>query len=232
MEPNNNKGHLTIQRSLKFMFNLFAFLYIVAPLIVVPYWSYSNNNWYLLFGILFSWFASYTTFQPRLRSFILLFAMFCLGVWIRTGFSIHQYITFFFFCSLGGYLFAQIAEQYDQESKRGTLENDEERIEHLEKNPEYLMTQTQRWKEENPDKEMTFDVLDALATGRIIRESDYNGIPLNALIDGYAKEFYVKNPQLLQDKITKWRKQNPDKEVIDEIIDALAKNKKGTLLNE
>lgn len=100
---------------MRIMFNLFAFLYMVAPLIVVPYWAYSNSNGYLLFGILFSWFASFTTFKPKLKKFIIIFTMLCIGFWLKSGFSIHQYITFFFFCSLGGYLFAQIAEEYNQQ---------------------------------------------------------------------------------------------------------------------
>lgn len=222
----------TIIADMKFMFNLFAFLYMAAPLIIVPYWAYLNDNCYLLFGILFSWFASYTTFSPRLRGFIFLFTMLCLGFWLMIGFSIHQYITFFFFCSLGGYLFAQIAEQYDQDSKRGTLENDAELKEHLEKNTEYLKERTQKWKVENPNKEMTFEVLDALARGRTISESDYAGTTLTELTDRAVKNYYAKNPKLLENKIAKWRIQNPGKEVTEEIIDALAKNKKGTLSDE
>jgi hypothetical protein len=34
----------------------------------------------------------------------------CIGVWFGNGFSFHQYITFFFFCSLSGYLFFGLAE--------------------------------------------------------------------------------------------------------------------------
>lgn len=145
-----------------FMFNLFAFLYIVAPLIVIPYWAYSNSNGYLLFGILFSWFSSYTSFQRR-QKILFLFQIICIGFWIKSGFSIHQYITFFFFCSLWGYLSAQIAEGYDQLSKRGTLENDAERLEFHEKNPNHLKEKLEKWREQNPDKQLTYDVIDALA---------------------------------------------------------------------
>lgn len=144
---------------MKFMFNLFAMLYMVAPLIIVPYWAYSNDNWYLLFGILFSWFASFTSVSRKLKSFIFLFTMLCIGSWLRSGFSIHQYITFFFFCSLGGYLFAQIAEEYDQESKRGTMENDSEFQEFYEKNLKYVTLEMEKWKTENPNKELTEPIL-------------------------------------------------------------------------
>jgi hypothetical protein len=198
---------------------------MVGPLLFVPYWAYSNDNWYLLFGILFSWFASYTTFSPRLRSFIFLFTMLCVGVWFKTGFSIHQYITFFFFCSLGGYLLAQIAEQYDQEGKRGTLENDEEMMQHLKSNPNYLTEQMTKWKEENPEREMTFGVIDALARGREIKESDYEGTTTKDIAEKVMNDYYKKNPKALEDKITKWKTQNPNAEITNDIIKELKKTR-------
>jgi hypothetical protein len=157
---------------MKGMFKLFAFLYMIIPLIVIPYWAYANANWYLLFGILFSYFGSYTSFSPRLKGFTPLFLLLCIGVWIGKGFSIHQYITFFFFCSLWGYIMAKIAEEYDQQSKRGTFENDTELAAYLENNPEYFKEQVKIWIEAHPDKKLTYDVLDALARGREVREKE------------------------------------------------------------
>lgn len=100
---------------MRMMFNLFALLYMAGPLIFVPYWSYTNSNGYLLIGIFFSWFASFTTFKPKLKKFIFIFTILCIGYWLKSGFNIHQYITFFFFCSLSGYIFAQIAEEYNKQ---------------------------------------------------------------------------------------------------------------------
>lgn len=214
---------------MKSMFKLFAFLYMFAPLIIVPYWAYSNDNWYFLFGIAFSYAGSYSSFAPRLKSFIFLFALLSIGVWLKTGFSIHQYITFFFFCSLWGYLTAKIAEEYNQLSKKGTLENDEELRTFLKDNPGYLQEEIRKWQEENPGRQLNFKVMDALARGRTPRESDYTGTTLKELTDRGVKNYYAKNPQVLADKIAKWKEQNPEKEVTEDIIDALAKNKKGIL---
>ena len=41
--------------------------------------------------------------------------MLCIGVWLKLGFSFHQYITFFFFCALWGYLFFYLAESTQNE---------------------------------------------------------------------------------------------------------------------
>jgi hypothetical protein len=106
---------------MKYMSKLFFVLYVFAPLIAIPYWAYSNNNWYLLFAIAFSYFGSYSAFSPRIKSFIFIFQMLCVGVWIGEGFSIHQYITFFFLCSLWGYLTAKIAEEYDKQKTKKFL---------------------------------------------------------------------------------------------------------------
>lgn len=103
---------------MKLIFGFFALLYMLFPLIVIPIFAYFEGNWYLLFGILFSYFASYTAVSGQLKSFIYLFLLLCIGSWLKTGFSFYQYITFFFFCSLGGFLFAAIADAYDSQIKR------------------------------------------------------------------------------------------------------------------
>lgn len=217
---------------MKFMFNLFAFLYIVSPLIVIPYWAYLNDNWYLLLGILFSWFASYTTFSPKFKGFIFLYTFLCIGIWVKISFSIHQYITFFFFCSLGGYLFAKIAEEYSQESKKGTLENDLEFMDFYEKNPEYLQKKMEEWVIENPDKQLTYEAIDSLAKGKKVRDSDLTGETINQMTEKFLKKYIASNPPELKRKINKWENQNPDKEITEEIIYELAANKNGTLRNE
>jgi hypothetical protein len=135
------------------------------PLFAVPYWAYSNDNWYLLFGIPFSYFGSYTSFSPRLKSFIFLFTILCIGVWIKTGFNIHQYITFFFFCSLWGYLIAKIAEAYDQQNKEGTLYNDQEMLKHLSNNEDEIKTKIAEYIKKNPDKKLTYDEIDKIVRG-------------------------------------------------------------------
>lgn len=99
------------------LFNFFALLYMIGPLVIIPCWAYSNGNYYLLFGILFSWLGSYASLNKSLKGFIFVFQLICIGFWIKSEFSIHQYITFFFFCTLGGYLTAQIADEYERQSK-------------------------------------------------------------------------------------------------------------------
>ncbi len=212
------------------MFPLFFLIYAIGPLIFVPYIAFRNNNWYILIGVAFCYFGVLlAAWRPK---WFYPFPIFCIGFWIANGFSIHQYVTLFFFCMLGCFMFYQMAEQYDQLNKRGTLENDSELQNMMDKNPDYLRDKMRKWQGENPGKELTFDVIDALARGREVRESDFSGITINELTDRAVKDFYDKNPQILIDKIERLKAQNPGNEVTDDIIEALARNKKGTLLDK
>jgi hypothetical protein len=94
-------------RVLKAIFGIFVLLYSLAPLILVPIWAYHERNAWLLVGIPVSYIASYSAAVNS--KLVFLFLMLCVGVWLWNGFSFHQYITFFFFCSLWGYLFYQFA---------------------------------------------------------------------------------------------------------------------------
>ena len=86
----------------KAIFNIFVLLYMFAPLILVPIWAYHERNAWLLIGIPVSYLASYSAAAHS--KLIFLFFMLCSGVWLKAGFSFHQYITFFFFYSLWGYM--------------------------------------------------------------------------------------------------------------------------------
>lgn len=114
MSDNEINGH-----PMKLLFRFFTIMYIAAPAAVVPFFAYRIGNYYLLLGIAFSYFASFTAISGRLKGFTPLFLLLCIGFWLSQGFSIYQYVTFFFFCSLGGYLLAGIADAYFTEINRG-----------------------------------------------------------------------------------------------------------------
>jgi hypothetical protein len=97
----------------KTIFNLLVLLYTVAPLFLVSPWAFHERNWWLLMGIPVCYVATYSA--TRGSKIIFLFLCVCIGVWIRSGFSIHQYISFFFFCALWGYMLFQIAESAQNE---------------------------------------------------------------------------------------------------------------------
>jgi hypothetical protein len=92
----------------KAIFSIFVVLYTIVPLIAASIWAYHERNAWLLLGAPVSYIASYSAAAHS--KLIFLFQMLCIGVWLKAGFSFHHYITFFFFSSLWGYLFFQLAE--------------------------------------------------------------------------------------------------------------------------
>lgn len=96
---------------MKAMKNFFVFLYSISPLIVIPCLAYKEQNWYILFGILFCYLG--VAIAAYKSSLLTLAILFCIGFWIKDGFNIHQYVTLFFFCMLGGFVFFKMADQYD-----------------------------------------------------------------------------------------------------------------------
>jgi hypothetical protein len=102
-----------IRGARKAIFNIFVLLYMLAPLILVSIWAYHERNAWLLIGIPVSYIASYSAAAHS--KLIFLFLLLCIGVWLKAGFSFHQYITFFFFCSVWGYLFFELAESTQNE---------------------------------------------------------------------------------------------------------------------
>lgn len=97
----------------KAIFNLLVLLYTVAPLLVVSMWAFYEHNWWFLLGIPISYAATYSA--TRGSKIIFWFLLVCIGIWIRSDFSIHQYVAFFFFCALWGYMLFQMAESAQNE---------------------------------------------------------------------------------------------------------------------
>ena len=97
----------------KTFFTIFVLLYMVAPPVFLSLLAYHYQDWRLLFGIIISFFASYSA-ANHLRIFPTLFFLLlclCIGVWLRLGFSIHQYITIYLFSALWGYMLFKIADE-------------------------------------------------------------------------------------------------------------------------
>lgn len=98
-------------------FNFFVVFYWLSPLIVVPIGAYFADNWWLLFGVLFSYLGSMTA------SMKLIFApiLYCIGEAISRHWHFKDYDDFFILCMLWGYFWTKIAEAYQQEGAKFDL---------------------------------------------------------------------------------------------------------------
>ena len=91
----------------KAFFTVLVQLYLVAPMLVVPFWAYHERNWWLLFGIVASLIASQLA-QLKGNSIGGVFLLANLIFLFTRG--LHSYYTFFSFCALWSYMFFQIAD--------------------------------------------------------------------------------------------------------------------------
>ena len=135
---------------MKAMKIFFVFLYTTAPLIVLPYLAYKEDNWYILFGIAFSYLGvALAAYKP---SIFYIFTLVCIGGWVRGGFNIHQYFTLFFFCMLGGFIFFKIADEYDNLGDKKANPEKLEEFGRIEKDINVALSQ---YKEDHPNEEIT-----------------------------------------------------------------------------
>ena len=111
MEADEDKWVKAEKRIMTALHFFFTFLYGWAPLLIVPLLAYHYENWWLLFGILFS-------YAGAAGQLSVLFTVVAIGFWIGNGFDIRQYLTFFFFCNLWGCLMYHWALAYDEERKK------------------------------------------------------------------------------------------------------------------
>jgi len=111
---------LTVSQKATFYF--FVILYMLGPIIIVPYFAHKFDNRYLLFGILISYISTLLT--PRTAMHIFFITLFCIFFWIISGFDIHEYVTFFYFCALGGYFFYQMADGLEEEYAKQNIIKD------------------------------------------------------------------------------------------------------------
>jgi hypothetical protein len=105
--------HRLVMGGRKAIFNVLVLLYMIAPPVLISTWALYEHNWWLLLGILVSYAASYSAAIGS--KIIFLLHCICIGAWVKSGFSIHQHITFFFFCSLWGYMLFKMAESAQNE---------------------------------------------------------------------------------------------------------------------
>jgi hypothetical protein len=94
----------------KFFTQFFAVFTMTTPLIAIPYLSYEFNNWWLLIGILISFIGAMLAESKPIIFYLA--SIFCIGFWFKAGFNIHQYVTFYFFCLLFGFMFYRITMEY------------------------------------------------------------------------------------------------------------------------
>ena len=99
--------------------------YMIAPIIIVPLISYKYDNWYLLFGILFSYFSTFLAMRKQQWQWAAPL-LFMFWYWYKNGFHIDDYENFFWLCLLwGGWTYSLAIGYEDEFAKIEVLKNPE-----------------------------------------------------------------------------------------------------------
>jgi hypothetical protein len=114
-----------IEGTSKIIFNTFSFFTYTVPLILIPVAAYHYDNWYLLFGILFSSVSIHLGSQKKQWQWIfpsLLLATY----WYHYGFHLREYLTFFWLCLFWGGTFGYFTSGIEDEYSKINILKDEE----------------------------------------------------------------------------------------------------------
>ena len=141
---------------------------MIAPLIVIPVIAYNFNNWYLLFDIAFCYIGA--ALAKRFEIIFYGLTCFCIGFWIKSGFNIHQYITLFFFCLFGGFLFSKMADEYESSIEKENT-NYLQLEDSLKKSKELIDLKISDYKKVHPDEEMTVEKIKEITDNHFYDEA-------------------------------------------------------------
>ena len=107
----------------KGLFYTCLFGYMIAPVILVPLIAYKYEDWYLLFGIAFSYASTYLALRKKQWQWAAPLLFMC-WYWYKNGFHLDDYINFFWLClAWGGWMYS-LAVGYEEEfAKVAILKN-------------------------------------------------------------------------------------------------------------
>ena len=92
---------------------VFFLLYILIPVIIIPYLCVKNGNWYGLFGVLL-YYAGLIISKFKQWIFLPIPLFFCLWYWYTYGFGLRDYVTIYLLCLLSGVFLNELYRSYNR----------------------------------------------------------------------------------------------------------------------
>ena len=139
------------------MVKILILIYMLLPLLIIPYIAYKEDNWYILFGIAFYYMG---VFLVAIKQMIYLSipVLFCIWFWYTFGFSIYDYVTSLFLCMTGGVIFYQIRVELDKLITR-TIPQKRQDKEYDSKIDE-MYSKLEKYKKEHPNEKLNQEIID------------------------------------------------------------------------
>ncbi len=123
--------------------------YMIAPIIFVPLIAYKYDNWYLLFGIAFSYFSTFLALRKQQWQWAAPL-LFMFWYWYKNGFHIDDYVNFFWLCLLWGGWMYSLAVGYEEEFAKVSILKDPDLFNELsQQGTIFFMRKTEKPQAEN-----------------------------------------------------------------------------------
>ena len=139
----------------------FLLIYILVPILIIPLFVFKTGKWFALFGILF-YFTGLIISRFKQWIFLPIPLFFCFWYWYTYGFSLTDYVAFYFACLVSGTVFYEVKESYYKfvykilPEQMNNLEYDS-KIEELNRRIE-------KYKKDHPGQNVTQDIVEKIKT--------------------------------------------------------------------
>lgn len=105
------------------LFYTCLFGYMILPIFLVPLIAYKYDDWYLLFGVAFSYFSTFLALRKQQWQWAAPL-LFMFWYWYKNGFHIDDYINFFWLSLLWGGWMYSLAVGYEEEFAKVSILKD------------------------------------------------------------------------------------------------------------
>lgn len=146
---------------MKFKLLVFFLLYILVPVIVIPYLCFKTGNWYGLFGILL-YYAGLAISKFRQWIFLPIPLFFCLWYWYTYGFGIRDYVTIYLVCLMAGVFLNELNKSYNRFVNK-ILPEQLHNMDYDSK-VEELNKRLEQYRKNHPNEKITQDLVEKIRT--------------------------------------------------------------------
>jgi uncharacterized membrane protein len=140
---------------------VFFLLYILVPVLVIPYLCLKTGNWFGLFGVVL-YFSGVIIAKYKQWIFLPIPLFCCLWYWYAYGFGMMNFVSGYLFCLLAGVVFYESNRSY----KRFMSKILPEQLLNIDYDlkVEELYKRLDQYRKNNPNEKMTYDTVEKIRT--------------------------------------------------------------------
>ncbi len=140
---------------------IYLILYVLVPLVLVPLYCYKTGNWYLAFGIPL-YYAGFIISKYHQWIFLPIPIIFAIWFWYTFGFSLTNFVTFYFTCLMLGIAFSEGYKLYQQFVEKILPEqmtnmDYDQKVEELER-------RLKEFRQQHPGEKVTHELVEKIRT--------------------------------------------------------------------